>query len=271
MKYGPENVPIEKLPKTLFPGGMVLVLSRYNQDELEALASRPQVHAPMPEHWDDKKKRQLRGLAQFAGRTPEGLKKSLGNLPRKIKMDNLEPLNVGPDKVPTVSEGVMIPLPPTMVPKVPSKQTIQGKYLRRILSQEEARLFEETYVEWSSAHPEWDSPEDRDDLMTICLETVITYRLQAIERRNPTVDVGEKVNQSYRRKQNARDNLMARRKDKTLLKQAQSRNVLNVAVMAGDYSPEKLAEKQAQERVLALREEDEFLNQSTKETSKVEE
>lgn len=262
LKYGPENVPVSDLPETLFPQGVCIPLAQYSPAELEALAARPQTIKEMPADWSESKKRQMRGLAQYGGRSAAGNKRSLSNLPRKLKMDNLDPVNlVASPTAPTVPEGAKLPADvqiPTMIPKVPVRHTILGKYLRRVLSQEEARLYEETYIEWMTAHPEYDMPEDRDDLMTICMETVKMFRFEAIERQNPKTDTSEKYNQAARRKQQARENLMARRRDRNDPKNKKPGG-FNVAAMAGEFSPEKIAAKQLESKVQAAAEEDDFL------------
>ncbi len=242
MRYGPENVPVSELPKTLFPTGVSALLN-HNPAELDMLAARPQKLKEMPAHWSESKKRQMSGMAQYGGRSPDGQRRALGNLPRRFKMENLQPIDTGTPIAPTVPEGTIIPVPPTMMPKVPSNMTITGKYQRRVVAQDEAKLFEETYKQWISDHPEWTSAEDLDDLQTICMETVLMFRLLCVEKQTPS------------------ENLMARRRDKMDAKRSDpnSKNI-NVAVLAGEMSPERLAAKKLKSQETEQAEELDFLN-----------
>jgi hypothetical protein len=230
------DVPEDQLPASLFTRANTEPLRTYNPHELEALASRPQRILPLPTDIPESKRRKLAGLAQYRGRSPEGTKKSLGNLPRLVKMEQVP--------APEPLEGVEPPAIPCAIAKVPPHKTIRGRFLRRIISREERDLYVETWNDWMTAYPEFDNVQDRDDVEQICMETVNMFRLKLLQMNKPTVDVDEPYNQAYRRKQEARSNLMARRKDREAAKRSNSNTTFNVAVIAGSITPEMMAERQ---------------------------
>lgn len=234
-----DNPTRDELPRSLFKYRFV-PLRDSNPTELKILANQPQRLVPLPDGVSDAKRRQLSGLAQYRGRSPEGNAKSLGNLPRVTKMDT----NLGGANPPQIPEGMPKPNVPTAFPQVPGLKTLTGKWARRVLSKEEHDLFVETWVKWFSAHPEWDKPEDEDDVQTICMETVIMFRLQAAQANQPSLNISDPYNQSFKRKQRARENLTARRVDRVGTKANGGNTTMNIAVLAGQITPEQQAERQ---------------------------
>jgi hypothetical protein len=69
---------------------------------------------------------------------------------------------------------------PTCLPTVNLSRTINGPFAHRVLSQEEYQLFAETWREWAGQHPEFVEPANSMHLFTVCIESVLTYRLQLL-------------------------------------------------------------------------------------------
>jgi hypothetical protein len=233
------SVPREELPRTLFPGSPV-PLRRYNEHELAALASRPQTIVPLPDNVTGTMRTRMANLAQYRGRSAEGNKASLGNLPRK--RSTMSETN---DQPPQMPPGVTAPVVPTAFPRVPVQKTLQGKMARRALSREEYDLFLETYANWMTAHPEYDNIEDKDDVSTIAMETVLMLRMQMLQMQKPTTDITEPYNQSFRRKQQARENLQASREARLSKKKGGGggNTIINVAVASGNITPQMVEER----------------------------
>jgi hypothetical protein len=75
----------DELPDSLWPVDTER-LADHNPRELAALADRPQRLLPLPSGLPFPRQRQLQGLAQFGGRSPEGHRRSLGNLRRRLRI-----------------------------------------------------------------------------------------------------------------------------------------------------------------------------------------
>lgn len=232
----------EDLPDSLFPVKS-RPLRHYNQQELEELASKPQKTLPVPECEDEGKRRRLANLAQYKGRSKEGQKRALGNLRRKIpdmvkSKDNLP--------VPTASTSVKVP---AKIPTVPAHKTARGKWLRAVLTKEEWDLYVEEWNRWLAQHTEdYTHPEDLDDVHTICQETVNMYRMELLRMEQPKNYDKDAYNQSFRRKQQARENLMARRSDREGGKKGGGATNVQIAVLAGQVQqPIEVVEKKAVE------------------------
>jgi hypothetical protein len=113
-----------------------------------------------------------------------------------------------------------------------------------------------TWREWFEGHPEYNLPEDIHDVQTLCLETVQQYRIRMLEQRFPSKDFSTNYDQSYRRGQQARVNLAARRTDRMAAGASKNGTInignMNVAVMAGQVDQQKIVELQqkAKEQLL---------------------
>lgn len=147
-----------------------------------------------------------------------------------------------PAAAPEVPEGMSKPPIPIAIPPVQRINALTEKNLRLVMSKREYDMFVNTWVEWLTAHPEWDQPEDIDDITQICMETVIMFRLQNAQSFKPNLDISEPFNQSFKRKQTARQNLTARRVDRVGTK-ANGGSTTNIAVIAGNITPEMEAER----------------------------
>jgi len=252
----------EDLPPTLFPRRH-RPLREVDAEELERLAGRPQNIRPVPDAWKNatSKARGWANLAQFKGRTPEGRKRSLGNLPRRIR-------NVTTNaNVPAVP-GAPEPEIPMAFIEPPGLDTLRGRSIRATLSQEEFNLYRETWMRYMQAHKDdYSQPEDEDDLHRLCMETVIQWRLEMEQMHNGRLNIGTEYNQTIRRMQQARKNLAASRAARTAAKHGGgSRTIVNIAVAAGTVDPTKVLEiKQVRAKQMDA-ELDDFLDARTDNT-----
>lgn len=228
----------EDLPKRIWPA---VERVAHRPDELDELASRPESLLPIED--DDPHRRELKSrLAQYKGRTPEGRRKSLANLTRWRKLVSDK------DIVPTKRDPT-IPAPrvPMAFPKPPGPGTKRGRALRAVLSQDELDIYEEHWYEWMGAHAdEYTEPEDFEDVRRICMEKVLQYRMEMEQMNRPTTDVAREYNQSVRRVQQARENLLARRSDRVASAKNKHEHTHSVIAAAGELDA-KVRELDAEE------------------------
>jgi hypothetical protein len=104
-----------------------------------------------------------------------------------------------------------LPTIPTMLPDAPPERTTAGRYARRVLTRDEYDLYQDTWVQWSFGRPELTRGDKRIDLATICMETVLQFRLELTRPRLPIKRWSRRYHASYRRLQAARRRLGATR------------------------------------------------------------
>ncbi len=150
------------------------------------------------------------------------------------------------------------PIVPTAVPTVEANKLLAGRWVRRILSQEEYDLYVNTWNKWLSEHKEdWVNQNDLRDLHVICMEIVREFRIELTQFRNPNVDYSDQLQKCDARMQKARQNLTARRVDHVGTKDKSS-SVTNIAIMAGNV-PDALMQMRNQKILDGHRRVTEFL------------
>lgn len=161
---------------------------------------------------------------------------------------------------PEIPKDIPQPNVPAAVPTVPAHKTLRGRAARLVLSREEWDLYVETWNRYFADHPDYDQPEDQDDVSTVCMETALQFRLQLAQRNKPDLDISVAYNQAFLRMQKARENLAARRVDRVGTKaKSGTTNNFNVAVMAGAVTPEQRQTQIVQRQELDLAGEAKFL------------
>jgi len=143
-----------------------------------------------------------------------------------------------------------MPVPLIAIDAAPvvSIDAIKAKYLRVVLSKDEYNLYVLTWKDWFDSHPDYTIVEDRLDVETICMETVLQFRTNILRQRHPKADFDIAYNQSSRRLQQARENLAARRdirigaRDPKNVGRGGSIQIgnMNVAMMAGTVDEKKV-------------------------------
>ena len=244
----------EDLPWSLFPGKRQ-PLKDASPQELDRLAGSPQKIVPLPEGLTPKQAAQLRNLAQYKGRSPEGQRRALGNLPRETKSMNKTEHQIVPADKNSPARVPMVFIQP------PGLTTIRGRSTAAVMSQEEYNLYCETWKRYMEVHSEdYSAPEDEDDLHRICMETVIQWRIEMQKLHAPRTAIGSEYHQSVKRMQTARENLAARRADRIATKGGGRGTNINIAVVAGNVDAAKAIQIKG-ERVKQLdAAEDDFLN-----------
>jgi len=232
-------------------------LREVNPDELEDLANREATQHPLPDGLDAGKAKRMANLTQYSGKwSHEGRKKALSNLRRNVKT-----MSKQDSKLPA------IPTPKVPAPNIRYKhlsptdlRTMTGRTVAAVTTQEEYDLFVETWNMWMDAHgEEYVLPEDRLDVETICMETVMMRRFQLIMSEKPATDLWTQYNQAHKRLQQARENLLARRADRQASANTKSTN-FNIAVIASTMDPAQM-QRQLETRAQAkISEEEDFLN-----------
>lgn len=134
-------------------------------------------------------------------------------------------------------------------PPVPLIEATKRKYLKSVLCKEEFDLFLLTWRQWFEGHSDFTQPEDLADVHTLCMEEVIQFRLQVLGQRFPNRDYTNAYNQSFRRAQQARENLAAHRTDRMSPSGHCGRGGvhignMNVAVMSGSVDEKRMLELQ---------------------------
>lgn len=246
-----------ELPDTIF-GARHVALREFNPEELEKIASRPQKIVKLPDDISESRRKRMANLAQYKGRSKEGQIKALGNLPRLMKPEPIPPV------VP-LAPGLTPAEPPRAIMKTVPEKTFRDTYRKVVLSRDENDLYESTWNEWMTAHPEYDNPDDRDEVKTICMSEVLMFRCQLLKRNKPTAEIEEEYNRNFNRKEIAKNNLSNRRRDRKADKQhSMGKNtVINVAVLSGGIPNSMLKEKH--ERALADKSmEEDMLNRTIK-------
>jgi len=251
------------LPKTLYPYFSRPVRTE-RPDELEQLAKRPSKLLKPPDH------KQKRNLAQYKGRSLEGNKRARGNLIRRTAY-----MSTLPDKPAESKNDLAIkPDVPLAFPGVKGLDTRIGRANRHTMSQDEYSLYVETWDTWIQAHGSdysfTDSagqqhlyPEDAADLHTICMETVIQWRLQMYQAHKPSVRVSGDYDRSVRRMQVARVNLQARRADRNS-KKGNINKQYNIAYLAGATDSTEVVEAKKQEARRLFEAEEDFFKKTEK-------
>ena len=199
-----QNPTWDELPDSLVPVKWVR-LEQYNPIELETIAAHPERIAEMPVGtYPPMLERRIRNLAPYRGHTPEGRRRSLAHLRRNVER------SIVPVK-PALPPGVPAP----NVPTAPVPRSMKQRDILRamaVLSKEEYELYVETWKAWIETHPDYNQAEDEKDLKTVCMEEALQFRYQLLLGRKPGDEkLFEAYNQSFRRQQQARDNLAARR------------------------------------------------------------
>jgi len=149
-----------------------------------------------------------------------------------------QPLLPAPMPVPAI--------PIDTAPVVPFDAT-KSKYLRVVLSRDEYDLYLLTWKDWFTSHPDYTIVEDRMDVETICMETVLQFRTNILRQRHPKEDYDVTYNQSAKRLQQARENLAARRDIRIGARDPKNASRagiqignMNVAVMAGSVDEKRV-------------------------------
>lgn len=214
--------------------------------ELATLARRSLRLTPLPEGgYPEGILKRMANLAPYKGRTLKGNEKSLANLRRRME----NPIPLVPVVIPPGLPQPNIPvakLPPEMDP-------IKKRYLKACLTKEEFDLYAMTWKKWMEGHDDYNQVEDEEDVSTICMETVLQFRINLLRIAKPTADYSIEYNQSYRRMQQARENLAARRVDREGTaagkggkggKTTVNNRTINVAIMSGQVDERKILELQ---------------------------
>ncbi|MCL2641599.1 MAG: hypothetical protein FWD53_12185 [Phycisphaerales bacterium] len=216
--------------------------------ELVTLSKQPQRLVKLPRRKSPESLKPLMRLAQYKGRSPEGNLRSLANLRRPMEPINLIPVTIPPE---LPQPKIPISLPP------PDIRSIKKRSLKAVLTKEEYDLYADTWKQWMERHAaEYQQIEDEEDVHTICMETVLQFRINLYRLAKPTADCGTEYNQSFRRMQQARENLAARRVDREGLGGLGGKgkgknitnNTLNIAVMAGQADEKAIMELQRSAR-----------------------
>ena len=143
-------------------------------------------------------------------------------------------MSQAPATITPLPPGAVEPIVPTVAPSVSQMHTIRGKWIRRVMFQDEYDLYMDTWSRWIKDHvDEWTTTDDLEDLHVICMETVAIFRVQAMRLQNPLVDTAEEYKRASLSMQRARENLAARRVDRVGTKDSRSGNVTNIAILAG--------------------------------------
>jgi hypothetical protein len=238
----------------LFPF-LTLPLREVNPDKVEEILAKPFKVASLPDHLTAGQKSTMSHMLGFKPWTDSARRKVAETVPTRVRMIEVAP------NAPVIPEGIPAPTVPTAVLMVRPEKTMEGKYARAVLSKEEYDLYVHTWVEWLTQHPEWNLPEDLNDLGHICMEQAMQFRLLRLSQQKNT-DVTVSYNASFKRQQQARENLTARRVDRTGTKAAGSsgnKTIVNVAVLSGEVPPEEVARRKLKQLAHAEGEDD-FLN-----------
>lgn len=244
-----DNITREDLPDSLV-SAKTMALGQYNPIELRVLASRPQKLKEIPQgKYSPSTEKRLRNLAQYGGRSPEGQRKALANLRRRMKFDIDSQPPALPAGVPAAEVNLQIP-PENYL------SAIKKRYAKTVLSKEEYDLFMAEWIEWMTGHPELrECKADRDDVQKICMEKALQWRYQLLMTAKPSEDFSDHYNESCKREAEAKKSLAIRRLDREGTARTKSpkkvvnNNTLNVAVMAGEADSVRLEElKAANER-----------------------
>ncbi len=183
-----------------------------------------------------------RNLVQYRGhKSKAGKARSLANLRRTIVSTDPTPPIIDP----SLPKPPDVPLPDKSPDDIPLVSGTRGKYVRTILSKAEYGLFMELWIEIFKAHKdEYTMPEDHMDVMDICLERVLQMRMLQLQAVKPKEYNADHYNQSVRRMNKARENLMARRSDRDGNKKG--RGDLNLAVIVGNVDQKGFLEGKQQ-------------------------
>lgn len=223
-------------------------MGEHDPGELNALSVEPVRLLPPPTGTTDA------NLAQFAGRSIEGALNALNNLRRCQPADETIPI--------TFPEGMPTPNVPAAY-SLPGLDALRGRRTRAVLSQTEWDLFCETWLRWMTDHPDYKMSEDSDDLHTVCMETVYEMRVREAMMIYPELDGNDALNVSFRKKQRARQNLAARRVDRLGVGRSGQPSAINIAVLSGNVSNEKMIEHRHQHKPeIISAEDDEFLQKT---------
>jgi hypothetical protein len=228
----PDSIPARQVP-----------IGQHNPAELDALAEKvhPVLEVPKDKYPPGIAKR-MQNLAPYKGRTKEGMRRWLENLQRRQKMSLVD------KDAPLIPAHIPQPTIPVATSAVPAIDAVKAKYIKAVLSKEEYDLFLVTWAKWFVGHADFTMPEDLHDVQTLCMEEVIQFRINLLKQRYPNRDYSQEYNQSYRRGQQARENLLARRADRMAPagngKGSTHIGTLNVAVLAGAVDDKKLMELQ---------------------------
>jgi hypothetical protein len=241
--YDSNPVTYDELPSSLRPVRFIPLARKSPEKPREMAETKPAKTVPLPDtsHLTPGKAKRMANLAQYKGRSKEGSARSYANLGRR----NMEQSNVKRKEVP---EGMPQPKHLQLaVPDVPTGSLVRGRWLRAVTSTEEHNLYVDTWVEWMTAHKdEYDQPEDLMDLHRVCMEVVIQARLDLLSQTNPKMDNSVAYNQSFNRQQVARQNLTARRVDRTGTKANDRKNSLNIGIMVGSLDNAAIAQRRAE-------------------------
>lgn len=214
-------------------------LAEVNPSQVEDILSRPFKTHPIPEGVSESRRQQLARLLPFKGWTESARRKIIENKPTRVKMIPVSPT------APEIPDGMPVPVVPTAIILVRPERTMEGKYARAVLSKEEYDLYVHTWMTWLTSHPEWTLPEDLADLGHICMEKAVQFRLMRLAQQKG-IENTVPYNASYKREQQARENLTARRVDRTGTKAGGSgggKTIVNVAVLSGEIPPEEVARR----------------------------
>jgi hypothetical protein len=126
------------------------------------------------------------------------------------------------------------------------------------LKPDEFKVFIHEVASWVSSHPDWDQKEDIDDIHGIAMEKVIQHRLLLKMKSRSNPDAGKQYDTSFKRVQRMRDNLAARRADRINPRSGGGSQTNNIAVIASEFSPDKVLSLVGNLKVLRAEEDDAF-------------
>lgn len=159
-------------------------------------------------------------------------------------------------------------LPPDL-PRTPEilggENSEQCRSIRACLSQQEWRLFVETWNLWMADHAaDYVHVEDFDDLRTICLEKVIQTRMLLLQNRRPETFDYKAYDASVKRMKEAREALDATRSARqriALAKNSKGGTNVSVSIVAGYADKAQIKKKEIE--VLEAREVEEGFFEAT--------
>lgn len=106
------------------------------------------------------------------------------------------------------------PVVPTALPTVPPQRTLTGRHAQKVLSREEYNLYVQTWREWLTAHPEYNTAEGRHMLAELCITEVRMHRLMLHQRHQQTSQVGRMYHATFLHMNRIRQRLGATRRQR---------------------------------------------------------
>jgi hypothetical protein len=168
---------------------------------------------PIP--WANRMLRRFNSGDSMARHASDGtrptVRRSIESTPPRY--DELPPSLVQPSRRAGATDAPADVPVPTRLPMVPLSRTINGTFAQAVLSQEEFDLFLEMWRAWTADHPEYAQPMNRVHLITICLESVLMFRLQLLGHV-PSPRLAKMYHASHNRQQRVREALGGTRRQR---------------------------------------------------------